>query len=105
MQPAMTAPVVQAMDQAQPVKTRRLKLVLQDGRGIALESYCVDYAARVNHRGHRAQHIRMTNADDAMEVEFRGGHVTIVGGHPEPGMAFGKPTEWTLDNIESRTKL
>ena len=68
----MKAPVVQTMDQAQPVKTRRLKLVLQDGRGIALESYSFDYAARVHHRGHRAQHIRITNADDAMEVDAIG---------------------------------
>ena len=55
----------------------RLKLVLQDGRGIALEHRSVDAT-----HGRHAHFMRMASAAEAIEVEFdRRGCVMVVAGH------------------------
>ena len=82
------AAMMQGMVAQQP---NRLKLVLQDGRGIALEPGTVDAT-----HGRRAHFMRLVSAAEAIEVEFDDrGCVKVVAGHPLLGQHF-------LDNWRGR---
>jgi len=85
---AVQAVMAQPMATVQP---DRLKLVLQDGRGIALESRTVDAT-----HGRRAHFMRMTSAAEAIEVEFDSrGCVKVAAGHHVVG-------QHCLDNWHGR---